>query len=240
MNIPIKIAFNNAWNLFKINYLKYILFSLLIFVIAIFAHTILFGFQYLGVYSSDMLELYRGSFGIQIILLATQLALFCINIFVPSFLGCWLTLTYYCFFLDNYHNKATEISITLFKPKAEIFFYYLIASWLVGAAIGIGFLLLIIPGIILFARMAFYGFLIIDEKHGPLSSIEESWLLTKGHTWKLIGFFALALLFNLLGFLCLIFGTLVTAPITFLAFINIFEQLKRAQDMSSKIESSTN
>ncbi|CAI49254.1 uncharacterized protein NP_2326A [Natronomonas pharaonis DSM 2160] len=67
----------------------------------------------------------------------------------------------------------------------------LVAGLLATVAIGVGTLLLVIPGLFLLVSFAFYLVVIGVEDEGPLSSLRRSWQLASGNRWRL---FALILI----------------------------------------------
>jgi divalent metal cation (Fe/Co/Zn/Cd) transporter len=90
------------------------------------------------------------------------------------------------------------------KPKfSDLWYYkpilnYFLASVVQGIIVTIGFILLIIPGII---------------------------LSTRGNTWNLFFFGVLIGLINILGALCLIVGLFVTVPLSLLALTFVYRKL---------------
>jgi hypothetical protein len=64
-------------------------------------------------------------------------------------------------------------------------------SILVGLGVAIGFMLLIVPGIILALRWAVAVPACVVENKGPLESMRRSAELTKGHRWKIFGIWVL-------------------------------------------------
>jgi hypothetical protein len=68
---------------------------------------------------------------------------------------------------------------------------------LVALGAGLGLLLLIIPGLMLFVRWYVFAPVCVVEKKGPLGSMGRSAELTKGNRWKL---FALFILIAVVGF----------------------------------------
>ena len=70
--------------------------------------------------------------------------------------------------------------------------FYLAASILAGIPIFIGFLLLIVPGLYLFARFAPLAPVMVSEGvRSPLAALGRTWTLTKGHGWAVLGIFLL-------------------------------------------------
>ncbi|MDH3198878.1 MAG: DUF975 family protein, partial [Candidatus Krumholzibacteria bacterium] len=102
----------------------------------------------------------------------------------------------------------------------------LFVATLVGtAAVIAGLILLIVPGIIVGLRLMFAGFVVVDQKAGPIDALQKSWAMTRGYTLDLF-LFALAVFgINLLG--CILFGVgvFVSLPVTALAMARIYRVL---------------
>jgi len=76
---------------------------------------------------------------------------------------------------------------TSWKLGAKFWFPYVIMSILIGLAVMFGFILLVIPGIILTIRYAFSEFDLLLNQSKPLAAIRNSWDATKEHMWLLLG-----------------------------------------------------
>ena len=95
---------------------------------------------------------------------------------------------------------------------------YLIASILVGLAVGVGLILCIIPGLILAFLFAFFGYAIVDGRtDDPIEAMKISWNLVSKHVGSLLLLFILVFLINLVGALLCGVGLLFTYPITAVA-----------------------
>jgi len=108
-----------------------------------------------------------------------------------------------------------------------LFFKYLLASILTGVIVLIGFILLIVPGIIFSVRLKFVSYLIIDKGLGPIEAIKTSWNITKGSVWNLFVLGAALLGINILGALALLVGLLWTAPTTSIAEAYVYRKLSK-------------
>lgn len=102
---------------------------------------------------------------------------------------------------------------------------YWASSILYGLIVGVGLLLLIIPGIIWAIKFQFYTYLIVEKNLGPIEALKKSWEVTHGVKWNLFLFGVLLGLINILGFLALIVGLFVSIPTTMLAQAFIFRKL---------------
>ena len=66
--------------------------------------------------------------------------------------------------------------------------FYFLASIICGFMIGFGFLLLLVPGLYLFGRLApFSAVLVAENRRGPFDVIGRTFELTKGRGWGILG-----------------------------------------------------
>lgn len=100
------------------------------------------------------------------------------------------------------------------------------ASIIMAVAVCMGLVLLVVPGVIMLLRLWFVGFVLVDERTGPIDAIQRSWDITRGHTMDLLVFFIVLVGLNLLGAACLGVGLLVTLPISGLAMAFLYRVLK--------------
>jgi uncharacterized membrane protein len=125
------------------------------------------------------------------------------------------------------HESAESVTIKdLWAPHQ--FWKYVGASILVGLIVVIGFILLIVPGIIWGLRYMFVPYLVIDRKLKPFEALKESARITYGFKWQLLGLLGLLLLVNILGFICLFVGLLVSVPVSALAMVHAYRTLEHA------------
>ena len=119
------------------------------------------------------------------------------------------------------------------KPKYKDLFVfdwrailnYVLAIIVAGVIIAVGFVLLIIPGIIFAIKLQYVGYLVIDKNIGPIEAIKTSWRMTKGHVWHLF-VLGLALIgINILGLLAVVIGLLVTVPLSMVATAFVYKKL---------------
>lgn len=125
-------------------------------------------------------------------------------------------------FVDGKKAKFSDL-FSQFNPG--LLFNYFITSLMVGLLTVGGFLLLIIPGIILMIRYNFYEFILVDKNIGYIQGLSASWKITKGNFWKLCLFGLTLVGINLLGLLALFVGLLVTIPLSMLATAYAYRKL---------------
>ena len=127
--------------------------------------------------------------------------------------------------------KITLEIIDKRKPKFSDLFYvkplinFILGSLIRGVITFIGFVLLIIPGIIFSIRLQFVTYLIVDKNMPAIDAVYASWNMTKGNTWNLLFFGILLCLVNLLGVLLILIGLFITVPLTMLATTFVYRKL---------------
>jgi len=73
------------------------------------------------------------------------------------------------------------------------------AGILVGLAIGLGFLLFVVPGVIIGCMLYVAIPACVIEKKGATASLSRSVALTKGYRWQIFGLFLLVVVITLIG-----------------------------------------
>jgi hypothetical protein len=88
----------------------------------------------------------------------------------------------------DHEEKTLEFSKLLLASFSYIW-PLLIASFALTLIIFLGFVLLIIPGIIFMTAYAFTSQVIVIENVSAMASLRRSWDLTKGFRWKILSIF---------------------------------------------------
>lgn len=76
---------------------------------------------------------------------------------------------------------------TSWKLGTKFWWPYVTMSFFVGLVVMLGFVLLVIPGIIFAVRYAFSEFELLLNKSNPLDSMKNSWDATKDYMWLILG-----------------------------------------------------
>lgn len=122
------------------------------------------------------------------------------------------------------HDATAEVRLKdLWHPQP--FWKFVGTSLLAGVIILLGFVLLIVPGIIAGIMLMFVGYLVIEEGLGPIAALKKSAALTKGNRWKLFQLALLAIGLNILGLLALLVGLFVSVPVSFLMTVHAYRTL---------------
>jgi len=94
-------------------------------------------------------------------------------------------------------NRGVTVGGAIAGGVALLPFYFL-ASLLSGFLIGLGFILLILPGLYLFGRLAPLGVVVVAEnRRNPIDALRRTFALTSGRGWAILG---LVLLVAIAGF----------------------------------------
>jgi len=130
------------------------------------------------------------------------------------------------------HDSIETVKLNdLWNPTP--LWWYMLGQLLVGVVVLIGFLLLVVPGVILMLGLLFSSYLIVDKKKGPIEAMKESWRITNGHKWQLLLFVLAIVGINILGLLALVIGLLVTIPVSALAMVHMYRFLEhKATDIT--------
>lgn len=133
--------------------------------------------------------------------------------------------------LINVALKAHDSVETLALSDATVrlpFWPYFAAKFLTGIIVTVGFILLVVPGVIAALMLMFATYLVIDKGLGPIEAIKESARITKGHRWKLLLFVLSVAALNILGALILFVGLFVSIPVSILALVHVYRTLEHA------------
>jgi uncharacterized membrane protein len=92
------------------------------------------------------------------------------------------------------------------------------ATVLMFFVVFLGYLLLIVPGIILAIGLSLAQFYVVDAEQGPVEALKSSWEATKGHKGNLFLLGLAAFGLAILGLLACCLGYYVAMPVAWVAF----------------------
>ncbi|UCD08388.1 MAG: hypothetical protein JSU79_08510 [Dehalococcoidales bacterium] len=104
----------------------------------------------------------------------------------------------------------------------ENYWNVLLAYIISGIIIFIGFILLIIPGIIFACKLSFVPYLVIDKKMDAVAAIQESWRLTNGYALTVFVIALLAIPISIGGFLLFGVGIILAQMWIGLSFASLY------------------
>ena len=101
----------------------------------------------------------------------------------------------------------------------------LLAMILLAVIVVVGFIVLIIPGIIFCIRLYYAPYILVDKRTGAFEAIRESWLITRGHFWRIFLMALMAIPIVIGGLIALVVGIIPAALWINLAFAVLYTQL---------------
>ena len=136
-----------------------------------------------------------------------------------------LTFGYYLYLACNIDRGENNFNL-LFKGF-ERFADTFVAGLLMSLAIGIGFVLLIVPGIIACCGFALTFFIMVDDPNiSGIDALKQSWLMMRGQKWNLF-----CLWFRFIGWILLTIltcgiGSILLQPYMIAATQNFYRKLR--------------
>lgn len=89
----------------------------------------------------------------------------------------------------------------------------------------LGYVLLIVPGIILGLGLAFAQFYVVDQNMGPIDALKASWEATKGHKGNIFLFGLVAVLIGVAGYAACCVGVFAAIPLIMVAWATIYTRI---------------
>jgi uncharacterized membrane protein len=118
-----------------------------------------------------------------------------------------------------------------FKAPLKEYWRFLKAAIVITLIVIVGFILLIVPGIIWSLKYQYVMYLVVDKKMGLRDAMKMSAQMTDGVKWDLVGFGFVMGVINILGLLALGIGLLITVPTTMIAQAHVYNRLlKRVKE----------
>ncbi len=103
----------------------------------------------------------------------------------------------------------------------------MLATILVGVVVAIGFVMLIVPGIIFACRLSQVSYLVMEKKLEAVEAVRTSWSMTGGYSWTIFGMAMVSFLVILGGIILLIVGVFPAILWISLAFAAMYHALGR-------------
>ena len=152
-------------------------------------------------------------------------------IFLSSIFG----LAYYFLFIPIIKYAANLIFIQAVRgEKIEVetiligfknYLNIILAHLLTVAIIGLGFVALILPGIIFACRLVFVSYLVMDKHLDPISAVEESWRMTRGHGWRIFWMAIVSFFIVIAGLIMLFVGVIPASMWISASFASLYQAI---------------
>ena len=113
-------------------------------------------------------------------------------------------------FLKAVRGERIEIR-DVFAVFQKNYWNAVIANIVVGVIVGMGIIMLIVPGIIFACRLAFVPYLVVDEEMDVMDALRVSWDMTRGYGWQIFLMGFLAIFVVIAGLIALFVGVFISA-----------------------------
>lgn len=137
-------------------------------------------------------------------------------------------------FLNAMRDKEVDLKV-LFEGFKTQYLNIVLANLIVFALAAVGFVMLIIPGIIVLCRLAFVPFLVVDKEMEAMKAIEKSWQMTRGHGWTIFGMGVLSIFIFIGGLILCFVGVLFSLLWIHAAFATIYATVDGENDDDNPI-----
>jgi len=137
-------------------------------------------------------------------------------------------------FLKAMRDEEADLKL-LFDGFKTKYLNIVLANLIVFALVAIGFMMLIIPGIIIWCRLSFVSYLVMDKGLDPMKAVEKSWELTRGHGWQIFGLAITSFFVFIAGVIVLIFGAIFSVMWIHAAYATFYQALLNEKEDQNPI-----
>lgn len=132
--------------------------------------------------------------------------------------------------IDEKNDLLTFATLKTHMPTLRQFFCMIGIVILSTILIGLGLILLIIPGIYVMTRLSLSNLSLVDRKGGVVASLRYSWNITKGPVfWTIFLTIIVVILLCIIGMILFGVGILVTYPLAILLMAQLYRTLTMHQ-----------
>lgn len=137
-------------------------------------------------------------------------------------------------FLKAMRDEEAELKV-LFDGFKKRYFDIVLAKLIVFALVLIGMVMLIIPGIIIWCRLVFVPYLVMDKELEPMKAVEKSWQMTRGHAWTIFFMGVLSFFIIIAGFIAFFVGIIFSAMWINSAFATLYQSVMNQDEENNPI-----
>jgi len=127
-------------------------------------------------------------------------------------------------FLKAVRGERIEIR-DIFSVFQKNYWNAVIANIVVAVIVGMGLVMLVVPGIIFACRLAFVPSLVVDEEMDVMDALRVSWDMTRGYGWQIFLMGFLAFFIVIAGLIALFVGVFISAMWISAAFATMYHSV---------------
>lgn len=124
-------------------------------------------------------------------------------------------------FLKAVRGERIEVK-DMFAVFQKNYWNAVVANIVVGVIVGLGLVMLIVPGIIFACRLAFVPYLVIDQDMDIMDALRTSWDMTRGYGWQIFFMGFLAFFIVIAGLIVFFVGVIIAVMWISAAFAAIY------------------
>ena len=126
----------------------------------------------------------------------------------------------YYAFLKAVRGEKLEIKdmFIFTRNYANVVLAYLLMNFIIG----IGLVILIIPGIIFACKLAFVPYLVIDKNMNAMDALKTSWSMTDGYAMNIFLIVVLAIFISIAGMIVFFVGVIIAAMWIYSAMASMY------------------
>jgi len=128
-------------------------------------------------------------------------------------------------FLKAVRGQRVQIG-DMFRAFQGNYFNVVVANLVVMVIIGLGIVMLIVPGIIFACRLAFVPYLVMDRNMDVMEALRVSWDMTRGYGWQIFFIGLLAFFVVIAGLLAFFVGVFVSMIVIHAAFASMYHAVE--------------
>ncbi len=137
-------------------------------------------------------------------------------------------------FLYAMRDQEPDLKM-LFDGFRTRYLNIVLANLIVFALAAIGFVMLIIPGIIVICRLAFVPYLVMDKDMEAMKAVEKSWQMTRGYGWTIFGMGIISIFVFLAGLIVFFVGVIFSIMWIHAAFASLYAAVSNGRDDENPI-----
>jgi uncharacterized membrane protein len=130
-------------------------------------------------------------------------------------------------------SRGDSLEIKNMFEAFQTYWNAVLAGLLVGVIVFIGFILLIVPGIVFACKLAFTPYLVVDRKMGVIEAVKGSWSMTSGHAGKVFLLGLLAFPISIAGLICFGVGIILSIMWIRMAFASLYHAVSLSGEASA-------
>ncbi|RPI43777.1 MAG: hypothetical protein EHM46_03655 [Bacteroidetes bacterium] len=142
------------------------------------------------------------------------------GIFVAGPIGYSVSWVY----LKAVRGERVEIR-DMFAVFQRNYWNAVIANVVVGVIVGMGMIMLIVPGIIFAVRLAFVPYLVVDRQMDVMDALRVSWDMTRGYGWQIFFMGLLTIPIVIAGLIFVFVGVFISVMWIATAFAVMFHTI---------------